>query len=143
MTAVNRDRTYLYVASGHCRLHSKIGVSGHPNQRVSLLRHSYDYTVELEQAFYCPINIALRAERCAHLLLHDFSLGGEWFSVEPHVARDAASQAMLMVNSGAFTVGATWGRWNVACRVPPEKVRYRFPRRGEPIPSFEQIVEAG
>jgi len=97
----------------------------------SRMERIYDPAGAVEPIYIAEVahNLALKAERYAHWLLHDHHYRNEWFSVEPSVAIEAVEKTMKL---DLTTIG----------RIPPMPDRHnatRFP--GGTLDRIDRVLD--
>lgn len=87
-------KTYLY-AIGHPRGPIKIGISDHPERRLSEFQTSCPFPIHLLHAEPCETRaIAFSDEKFAHKFLKKHHLYGEWFNVDETTAVQAVQDTV-------------------------------------------------
>jgi hypothetical protein len=78
----------------------KVGVAKEPAERLVIMQVSHLGRLELAAKIRMPRLMAFAAERCAHWILREKRIRGEWFEVSPAEAIEAAEMAHKQALNG-------------------------------------------
>lgn len=102
-------QAYVYVI-GPVDGPQKIGFADDPKDRLSLFQTGNHARLSVNYSLPLARVDVRRVEQCAHFLLQERRVRGEWFDVSPEEASDAISKAVKFVRSG----------WTLPSAVPGE-----------------------
>lgn len=126
----NRVGTSLYVikSEGFC----KVGIAENVTKRLETFRAGNPHPLALVRQYHFNSRLhALLAERTVHKVLAPYSIGREWFELDPKLAANAAGHVTRYVKMLAIR----WEREDMAARRADE-MRYRND------PQFKAEVDA-
>lgn len=139
---VDQSRSYIYVMGVASDRRSKIGISGNPVERLSVLRRSHpDYRLaDLRYAVHSPISLVTLAEAHIGDTFDAFALGEEWFGIACDDAARAVNTSLVLASKGKVVSNKAGVRPTVASRIPPEKIPYPKHRKRDVVRTFEEVL---
>jgi hypothetical protein len=105
----------------------KVGVAKEPAERLVIMQVSHLGRLELAAKIRMPRLMAFAAERCAHWILREKRIRGEWFEVSPAEAIEAAEMAHKQALNGEQKPRAKGERPVGRPQVNFEQIPARFP----------------